>query len=509
MERSRQRLIAIIVIAAIAAGAIIGVVIYLLLPPVNNYEYPGFGEEQKPLAQTIKVGILDDMSWSGEGCYQGAWIAARDINLAGGIVIGGVPYYIGLVVEDTKEQLGTQDEANAAAYRMINHAPHFCLGGFRTERFSSYQDIMMTAKIPFIITGTASEKFCKERVGDAYDFYKYTFRVMPTNNKIQGEVMGKYIANRIIENITTHIGYGVDNITLVYEQLDWTQLVTLYVQQEILAVHPGISFNLVPIPAGSTKDTYSFGGLYTNVMTAQCPLVIQIVSSTSIGGAMGSYYGIYKPDALLVGINILAQFSFYLTDYATKYNSTTPLGQSTGGMYEITSHAYADLNISDQLLPFLAAYRAQWATDPIYTSIGGYNGLRMGVNAITLAGFTPDNIVTGLETYDIDSPYPGLVSSVAFDQYHDYMGYNGSAETEGLAETLWRQWQPVNNNATTFAFDFNYSNPLVPGWYYGDESQPSTLMDNWAPSPTAMLPERAYKNRILFPHWWSGNLLIT
>ncbi|MFX1274353.1 MAG: hypothetical protein ACFFBP_01895 [Promethearchaeota archaeon] len=518
---SRTRTIGAIIgiIAVIVIGSVGTFIAIYLLPnffdiiddiiipdPPNLYEYPGFGEQKMPLDQTIKVGILDDMSWSGEGCYQAAWIAARDINVAGGITIGGVKYYVGLVEEDTKENFGTQDEANAAAYRMIDHAPHFCLGGFKKERFSSYQDIMMTAKIPFIITGTASEEFCRERITANPDFYKYTFRVTPTNYRIQGEVMGKYIANRLITNISTHIGASVNNITLVYEQLDWTQLVSLYVQQEILAVHPGISFTLKPIPAGATSDTYDFATLMDTVNDTKCPLILQVIESTNIGGAMGKVYGIIKPHALLMGINILAQFSIYL-DF-TGYNSITPFGLSTGGLYEITSHAYAELNTSSLTHDFLAAYRTVWSIDPIYTSIGGYNGLRMGVAAIASTGFSPDNIVTGLEAYDIDSSYPGVISDVAFDQYHDCMDHNGSAETEGLAETLWRQWQPVNNNATAFSFDFNYSCPVVPGVYYGAGIAPNRLMDSWVPTATATLPERAYKNRILFPHWWIGALSI-
>jgi len=497
MERKTQRIIAVAVVAIIAVGSITGVSIWLLLPPVNVYEYPGL-DEQKPLDSTIKVGILDDMSFTGEGCYQAAWIAAKRINEAGGVDIGGKKYFVGLVVEDTKELAGTTDEANSAAYKMVGHAPHFILGGFRTERVSSYQDILMQAHIPFIITGTASQKFCLERVGSS-DFYKYTFRVMPTNNKIQGEIMGRYVANQLIQNITTYEGYPVGNITVVTEELDWTALVAEYACKEILKVYPSMVFNNISIPT-SQKATYDYLGLMqTEVDGNNCPLILQVISDTTIGLKMGGTYGATQPDALLIGINIMAQFGVY--PIYTGYNSSSPFalgGKSTGGMYEITSHAYADLNLTYLTLDFLSEYRTKWLTDPIYTSIGGFNGLRIGVAAINNSGkFDGDSIVTALEQFTANNPFQGVQGLVAFDDYHDYMGINGTVESEGLAETLFRQWQPY----TPGAFDFNYSNPLVPGWFYGNDTLTSQF-DDWMPSPTATKPLIQYKNELQFPHWW-------
>ncbi|MFX1464729.1 MAG: ABC transporter substrate-binding protein, partial [Promethearchaeota archaeon] len=120
---------------------------------------------------------------SGEHAWNGAVLAAREINEAGGIVINGTRYFIGLVSEDTEEMGWALDIVKAvnATERMINdHAPHFVTGGFRTEAVLAYQEVIMDAKIPFFSTGVVADQFCQNVLND-YDHYKYFFRIMPYN----------------------------------------------------------------------------------------------------------------------------------------------------------------------------------------------------------------------------------------------------------------------------------------------------------------------------------------
>ena len=65
-------------------------------------------------------------------------MAATAINLAGGIDIGGTDYFIGIVIEDTKEAFYDNDAAIAAAIKMISYDPDYCIGGFRSETFQVY-----------------------------------------------------------------------------------------------------------------------------------------------------------------------------------------------------------------------------------------------------------------------------------------------------------------------------------------------------------------------------------
>lgn len=494
MESTTKRILAIVLIAVIGVGIGIGAWVFLAEEDATNpYEYPGLGGEQKPLSRTIKFGLLDDMSWSGVGAWQGAEVAARRINLAGGVTIGGNTYWIGMVVEDTKEAAYDFDTATAAAHTMVGHKPHAIFGGFRSEVFSNYHDIVMAGKIPLLITGTATEDWCKLRVGNFYDFYKYTFRLGPLNNKRMGVIVGNYINSRILGNITAHTGHPVTNITIVYENLMWTADVMGQFITTIQSQNPSMAFTTEPIPAGGLA--YNYDALYGRILASGTNLVVPIISDPAVGGAFGGRYNAYKPNALIAGINVLAQFNVYMA------------ATSMGALYEITSHGFAFVNLTNTLLDFLEEYVSTYAAEPIYTTLNGYNAITLITDEMVKADkiLTSDEIVTALEVYsNYTAFYQGINTNVGFDEYHDQLPQNGT-NPFGWGENLFRQWQPLDigdpYNTT------NYSCPLVPGWFYGQESL--GIFDSYV-GPTSAItyptiggkPIEAYKNGLIFPHWW-------
>ncbi len=502
MESSTKRIIAIVLIIGIAAG--IGIplgIIYLggEEAAVNPYIYPGLEPEQKPLSRTIKFGLLDDMSWSGLGAWQGAYIAARRINEAGGVTIGGDTYWVGLVAEDTKEAAYDFDTATDAANTMIGHKPNAIFGGFRSEVFSVYHDIVMAAEIPLLITGTATEDWCKVRVGGFYDFYKYTFRLGPLNNKRMGVVIGNYINSRLIGNITDHIGYPVNNITIVYENLMWTADVLGQVVSTVKAVHPAMVFSTEPIPAGGLA--YDFDALWGRLSAANTHLIVPIISDPAVGGQFGARYNLYQPEALVAGINVLAQFDVYMEAVGT-----WPTYGVYGAMYEITSHGFSYTNTTDELLPFLEEYQLEYGVAPIYTTMNGFNAIELIVDEFVAADaiLTSDEIVTALEMYDYSNSYQAVNQLIGFDEFHDIMPQNGTLEY-GWGENQFRQWQPLN--LSNPYQQYYYSAPLIPGWYYGNESL--GIFDSLTGPLSAVeyptiggKPIEAYKNAIMFPYWW-------
>jgi len=503
MEQLTKRILAIVLIAVIGTGIGIGAWFLIAAPEAatNPYIYPGLEPEQKPLSQTLKIGLLDDMSWSGLGAWQGGYIAARRINLAGGVDIGGKTYFIGLVVEDTKEAAYDFEAAKTAANTMLGHKPHAIFGGFRSEVFSVYQDIIMGGKTPLLITGTATEDWCKLRVGSYYDFYKYTFRVMPLNDGRMGTIIGNFLETRIIPNISAYISYPVKNVTIVYENLMWTARVKAEIQKVLLAAYPSITFFDEVIPAGGLA--YDFSTLWGRLTTgsSKTHLIIPIISDPAVGAQFGARYNLYQPEALVAGINVLCQFGPY-----TYMEATWNAGLSRyGGMYEITSHGFAYVNLTDQTLPFLEEYKAQYAVDPIYTTFGGNEAVNMiATVASTHNTLNPDELVHYLEWYNITNPYQGLNNFYAFDEYHDYIPTNGSIEMLGFPENIFRQWQPLN--ASNPYQRYFYSAPILPGWASGETFgawNTYTGPLNATEYPTiGGQPQVYYKNRLMFPHWW-------
>ena len=138
--------------------------------------------------EPIKIGVLGPMSFTqGEGHWNGASMAADEINKAGGIKVGAQARPIELVKVDTNEFLSVPDATNAIEMAISRYNVDFLVGGFRTEAVMVMQDIAMDAKKIFIGCGAAHPELCTKVTKD-YDRYKYWFRLTPINSKFLGKV---------------------------------------------------------------------------------------------------------------------------------------------------------------------------------------------------------------------------------------------------------------------------------------------------------------------------------
>ncbi len=134
-------------------------------------------------SRSHKIGVVGPMQFTqGEGHWNGATLAAEEINKDGGISVGGVKRPIELVKVDSNEFLSIPDATNAMELAISRHRVDFVVGGFRTEAVLVMQDIAMDNKKIFIGCGAAHPELC-ERVAKNYDRYKYWFRLTPINSK--------------------------------------------------------------------------------------------------------------------------------------------------------------------------------------------------------------------------------------------------------------------------------------------------------------------------------------
>ena len=102
-------------------------------------------------ADPIKIGIVGPMKFTqGEGHWNGAILAAEDINAKGGIDVGGTKRKIELVKVDTNEFLSIPDATNAIEEAISRQKVDFLAGGFRTEATLVMQDIAMDNKKIFL-----------------------------------------------------------------------------------------------------------------------------------------------------------------------------------------------------------------------------------------------------------------------------------------------------------------------------------------------------------------------
>ena len=133
-------------------------------------------------AKTIKIGVIGPMQFvQGKGHWNGAVMAAEEINAKGGVKVGDKKMKIELVKADSNEFLNVTDATNAMERLMSRDRVDFVVGGFRSEAVLAMQDIAMDYKKIFIGCGAAHPELCT-RVAKDYDTYKYFFRGTPFNS---------------------------------------------------------------------------------------------------------------------------------------------------------------------------------------------------------------------------------------------------------------------------------------------------------------------------------------
>src|SRR5208337_5263628 len=123
-------------------------------------------------ADPIKIGVVGPMQFTqGEGHWNGATMAAEEINKAGGISVKGTKRPLEVIKVDSNEFLSIPDATNAMELAISKYKVDFLVGGFRTEAVLVMQDIAMDNKKIFMGCGAAHPELC-ERVTKDYDRYK-------------------------------------------------------------------------------------------------------------------------------------------------------------------------------------------------------------------------------------------------------------------------------------------------------------------------------------------------
>ncbi len=101
--------------------------------------------------RTIKIGVIGPMNFvQGKGHWNGAVMAAEEINAKGGVQVGKEKMKIELIKSDSNEFLNLTDATNAMERLITSDKVDFIVGGFRTEAVLAMQDIAMDNKKIFI-----------------------------------------------------------------------------------------------------------------------------------------------------------------------------------------------------------------------------------------------------------------------------------------------------------------------------------------------------------------------
>ena len=375
-------------------------------------------------ASPIKIGIIGPMQFTqGEGHWNGATLAAEEINAAGGISVKGVKRPIELVKVDSNEFLSIPDATNAMELAISRHGVDFILGGFRTEAVLVMQDIAMDNKKIFIGCGAAHPELC-DRVTKDYNRYKYWFRVTPINSKHLVAV-DFILLDMAAKAMAKELNIPKIKVAIVAEKAAWADPMVAIAEKKL----PQMGMETVGVWRPSPTATDSSSEL--SAIQRAAAHIIFITFSSSVGIPFAKQAGELKIPAPLVGINVEAQKDGFW--------------EATGGMgnYGVTVNTYARVKITDKTIPFYDKYKERFKEAPNYTA-GTSDAIFLLKEAIERADtLDPDKVVTQLEKTDYDS----AAGRIVFDKTHDVTW--GAKYVTALGT----QWQN-GKNMCVWPFDF-------------------------------------------------------
>ncbi len=408
---------------------------------IDGYTIPGVSSSLSS-DQIIKIGVLDDLNYiSGEHTVNGALLAAKETNQAGGIVVGGLNYYVGIIAENTEEANPNLDISKAvtAAQTMVNvHDPHFIIGGFRTEALLTYLEVIMDDHIPFMGTGCPTDQFC-QKVYDNYARYKYFFRIMPLNTTSKA-IEFLYYIDALATFLGTEFSGSVDKVAIIREDLSWTAALSTalnyYLPSFGLTVVEDIAFPL-------TVTATEFMSYMATIDASDAQILIPLISAQG-GILMNIAYENIQPKCIIAGFDSLAELNTYWDD------------TSGDCKYEIIiQHTYRT-NKTIATIPFWDNYVNEFGKEPFYTGIGAYDAVKLLVNAVNDSqSLNSDTIVSTLETKTLSDPFIGASGNIAFTSSHDLF------EGWPYNTYLFCQWQTGGLKQVVPSYNIIYPNSIA------------------------------------------------
>ena len=301
-------------------------------------------------AKTIKIGIIGPMNFvQGKGHWNGALMAADEINAKGGVQVGKEKMKIELVKADSNEFLNVTDATNAMERLITSDQVDLIVGGFRTEAVLAMQDIAMDNKKIFMGAGAAHPELCL-RVAKDYKRYKYFFRVTPFNS------------NYLVRTSFAHLGYvgailkkelnlPLVKVAIVAEKAVWVDPMI----EAAKGVIPKMGMELVGIWRPSAVATDVTAEL-SAIQKSGANMIFTVFSS-SVGIPFARQAGELKIPAVQVGINVEAQKDGF-------WEATKGMGN-----YVLTTDTYIQgVEYNDLTKPFMDTYVKRFKETPTYTA---------------------------------------------------------------------------------------------------------------------------------------------
>jgi branched-chain amino acid transport system substrate-binding protein len=301
--------------------------------------------------QEIKIGVIGPMQFvQGQGHWNGATMAAEEINAKGGIQVGNKKMKIQLIKADSNEFINITDATNTMERLMTKDKVDFVIGGFRTEAVLPMQDIAMEAKKIFIGVGAATDEICT-RVAKDYKTYKYWFRGSPFNSTYL--VTTSFVHLGTVAAVLKQQSLNIPKIkvAIVAEKAMWAEGMVALAEANI----PKLGMEVAGIWRPSDKATDMTAEL-SAIQRSEAHIIFTIFSA-SVGITFARQAGELKIPAMQVGINVEAQKDGF-------WQATQKMGN-----YVFTMNTYArGVEYNELTKPFVDGYIKRFGEVPPYTA---------------------------------------------------------------------------------------------------------------------------------------------
>ena len=371
-------------------------------------------------ADVIKIGVIGPMKFvQGKGHWNGALMAAEEINAKGGLWVGKKKMKIELVKADSNEFLSMTDATNAMELLLTRHKVDFLVGGFRTEAVLAMQDIAMDYKKIFIGCGAAHPKLCL-RVAEDYKRYKYFFRGTPFNSRY------------LVKTCFIHMGtVGA----ILKKALNIPKVKVAIVAEKAVWVDPMVAAakGYIPKMGMEVAGIWRPSAVATDV-TAELSAIqrseahmIFTTFSSSVGITFARQAGELKIPAAMVGINVEAQKDGF-------WDATQGMGN-----YVMTMNTYArGVEYNELTAPFVNKYIKRFGEVPTYT-VATYDAIIYNLAPVIEQAGTldADKLIPIMENreYMVPSGKTGYMKDAQGRHLHDLKWGPGYLTSLGV------QWQ--------------------------------------------------------------------
>jgi ABC-type branched-subunit amino acid transport system substrate-binding protein len=401
----------------------------------------------------INIGVAGDLNYTaGEAQWLGALLAQDEINGNGGVDIDGVSLILDLVPlytgEETVDPSGFTGVLNlTAAIEDVD----FIIGGSRTEAVEVYRDVAMENGVIFVDCGAAAEVL-QHSVVDDYTGYRFWFKGTPYNEYFLGQSVARTlggVAARLREEMGVSADYAI-NATIVADNLAWAyeQVVVI---NELLA---GINVNVIHDPywVDATGKQAEMQSVLT-AMSSLDPHIVIPVFSADAGALYDALRPSYVPNAMSVGINVLAQLK---SPWAAELGN--PPGEDQPACaYEVVLDSWAEgLQQTEKTADFLAAYMTSSGGEYPLSSAATYDAVFWLTAAIeAVAWYDEDEGVVYAKAGDIiewmEDPANAQVATTGLTTWYPRPGTTAGGKP-ALTETQVRSLYDLGSYNHTYTY---------------------------------------------------------